>query len=125
MTSVPDLEAQKVMGARFQVIREAPDLSQEEMSLTMGIAKTTLSGWEVGRNRIDVVQLARAADHWGFTTDWVARGDLFSLRTDLADKVQTILGGERAVRRGRQPSRPKGPELVSNPPPARLPRVPA
>jgi hypothetical protein len=45
------------MGARCQVTREALGLSQEEMALTMGIANTTLSGWEVGRNRIDIVSL--------------------------------------------------------------------
>jgi transcriptional regulator with XRE-family HTH domain len=107
MSGPSDSEAQKVMGARLQVIRRALGLSQDEMAGMMGVGVTTLSAWESGRNQIDIVKLARSATRWGFTTDWVARGDLSGLRKDLADKVEAIMAERPAPRRGRPPSKPR------------------
>lgn len=112
MAGVPDSQAQKDMGARLQAVREAVGLTQEDLCETMGIVVTTLSGWETGRNQIDIVKLARAATRWGFTTDWVARGDLSGLRRTLADKVEAAMAKEHPPQRGRPrktASQPKGP----------------
>jgi transcriptional regulator with XRE-family HTH domain len=114
MSGEPDSEAQKAMGARLQAVREALDLTQDEMAKNMGVVVTTLSAWESGRNQIDIVKLARSATRWGFTTDWVARGDLSGLRKDVADKVEAILATGRRPRRGRRPA-PHSPE--TSPPP--------
>jgi transcriptional regulator with XRE-family HTH domain len=116
MNGVPDSEAQKAMGARLQAIREALRLTQEDMAATMGVVTTALSAWESGRNQIDIVKLARSATRWGFTTDWVARGDLSGLRRDLADLVEAAMANERVPRRGRPPARPKGPDLPAGTP---------
>lgn len=105
MSGVPDSEAQKAMGARLQAVREALGLTQEDMAKNMGVVVTTLSAWESGRNQIDIVKLARSATRWGFTTDWVARGDLSGMRRDLADAVEAILTRLPAPRRGRPPAR--------------------
>lgn len=110
MAGPPDSEAQKIMGARLQAIREALGLTQEDLASTMGVVTTALSAWESGRNKIDIVKLAKAATRWGFTTDWVARADMSGLRRDLADKLEAITAGATAPRRGRPPVRPKGPE---------------
>jgi transcriptional regulator with XRE-family HTH domain len=107
MSGIPDSEAQKIMGTRLQIIREALGLTQEDMADKMGVVMTTMSAWENGRNQIDIVKLARAATRWGFTTDWVARGDLSGLRKDLADKVESIVANEPVPRRGRPSSRSK------------------
>ena len=113
MNGVPDSEAQSEMGARLQIIRQALGISQEEMAGKMGVVVTTLSAWESGRNQIDIVKLARSATRYGFTTDWVARGDLSGLRKDLADKVEAIVARGPGPRRGRprgQPGASKGTE---------------
>lgn len=119
MNTVPDSEAQKAMGVRLQAVREALDLTQEEMAQTMGVVPTTLSGWEGGRNQIDIVKLAKAATRWGFTTDWVALGDLSGLRRDLADKVEIIVARGPALRRGRPRTQPKRPGAPLRPTPGR------
>lgn len=93
------------MGARLQAIREALGLTQEDMAANMGVVTTTLSAWESGRNQIDIVKLAKSAARWGFTTDWIARGDLSGLRKDLADKIEAIIARGPASRRGRPPAR--------------------
>jgi transcriptional regulator with XRE-family HTH domain len=97
------------MGARLQAIRQALGLSQEDMADHMGIAVSTLSAWEIGRNQIDIVKLAKAATRFGFTTDWVARGDLSGIRKSLADILEGMTTGDRSPR-GRPRGRPKGPE---------------
>ena len=104
MSGTPDSEVQKVMGGRLRVVREALGLTQEDMAENMGIVVTTLSAWESGRNQIDIVKLAKSATRWGFTTDWVARGELAGLRKDLADKVEAIIAKGPAPRRGRPPT---------------------
>jgi transcriptional regulator with XRE-family HTH domain len=105
------------MGVRLQVIREALGLTQEDMAKNMGVVVTTLSAWESGRNQIDIVKLAKSATRWGFTTDWVARGDLSGLRKDLADKVETIVTKVPTPRRGRPPIRAKmvNPPIIQRP----------
>jgi transcriptional regulator with XRE-family HTH domain len=128
MAGVPDSQAQKDMGARLRAVREALDLNQDELCESMGVVVTTLSGWETGRNQIDIVKLAKAATRWGFTTDWVARGDLASLRRDLGDKVEAIIAKGNPQRRGRPQSRiqssdpPATPTPPKDAPPSR-PRV--
>ena len=101
MPGIPDSEAQKIMGSRLHVVRDALGLTQEDMAETMGVVVTTLSGWETGRNQIDIVKLAKAATRYGFTTDWVARGDMSGLRKDLADKIESMAKTEPPPRRGR------------------------
>jgi transcriptional regulator with XRE-family HTH domain len=117
MSGVPDSEAQKAMGARLAALREALGLTQEDMAAQMGVVTTALSAWESGRNQIDIVKLARSADRWGFTTDWVARGDLSGLRRNLADKVAAIIKNGPSPRRGRPPVRREAPiqPLASQP----------
>lgn len=115
MTGVPDSEAQKAMGMRLRAIREALGLTQEDMAAHMGVVITALSAWESGRNRIDIVKLARSAARWGFTTDWVARGDLSGLPRAIADRVEEIVRRGPVSRRGRPYARVIEPERA--PPP--------
>lgn len=96
------------MGARLAAVRDALGLTQEDMAAQMGVVTTALSAWESGRNQIDIVKLARSADRWGYTTDWVARGDLSGLRRNLADKVAAIIKNGPSPRRGRPPARREG-----------------
>lgn len=96
-----DSGVQKAMGGRLRAVREALSLTQEDMAEYMGVVVTTLSAWESGRNQIDIVKLARSATRWGFTTDWITRGDLSGVRKDLADKIEAMITTGPARRRGR------------------------
>lgn len=106
MAGIPDSEAQQLMGQRLRAIRELRGLTQEQMGEVMGAAITTISGWESGRNQIDIVKLARAAKLLGFTTDWVAMGDTGGLRFSDVQQLQRISENPNSgqIRRGR-PSR--------------------
>ena len=107
VSGIADSDAQKAMGARLQSIRQALGLSQEDMADHMGIAVSTLSAWEIGRNQMDIVKLAKAATRFGFTTDWVARGDLSGIRKDLADTLEGMAAADTRSARGRRRGRPK------------------
>lgn len=116
MSGEPDSEAQKAMGVRLQAAREALGLTQDDMAGHMGVGVSTLSAWEIGRNQIDIVKLAKSATRWGFTTDWVARGDMSGLRKDLADKIEAMIAAGPTPRR-RQRGRPTVKDPRSTPPP--------
>lgn len=95
------------MGLRLKQLRDALGLTQQAFGEWARVGSSTIAGWESGRNMIDLVHLAWAAQDLGFSTDFVARGDLGGLRHDLAVKIQeaqraTI--GADMPRRGRPPA---------------------
>lgn len=81
---------QKAMGQRLKQLREALDLTQAAFGEWAQVGATTIAGWESGRNMIDLVHLAWAADGLGFTVDFIAKGDIGGLRHDLAVKLQSV-----------------------------------
>ena len=91
MARTPEAILQQAMGARLQAIREVLGYSQVQFAEVAGVGLTTISGWETGRNRIDLVKLAKLSERFKFTTDWVATGDLSGMRFDLATKLQARL----------------------------------
>lgn len=96
------------MGRRLRVIREVLELTQEDFAEVAGVGWTTVSGWEVGRNRIDIVKLAKLAERYGFSANYIVLNDLGSLRHDIAVKVQERLASEfqvSASKRGRPSKR--------------------
>lgn len=78
------------MGRRLKQLREALDLTQAAFGEWAQVGATTVAGWESGRNMIDLVHLAWAADGLGFSVDFIAKGDLGGLRHDLAVKLQAV-----------------------------------
>lgn len=104
-----DSEARRQMGSRLQAIREVLGMTQQAMASAAGVGVTTVSAWESGRNQMDLVKLAKLAMEFGFTTDWVALGDLSGVRFDLALKLQARAraavdaAGQRRGRPARKP----------------------
>lgn len=115
MSGTPDSEVQAVMGLRLRAVRDALGLTQQAMADNMGVVVTTLSAWESGRNQIDIVKLAKSATRWGFTTDWVARGDMSGLRKDLADKIDALTTKTRPSRKGRPAASDPSPKALPSP----------
>jgi transcriptional regulator with XRE-family HTH domain len=90
MSGSTDSEMQVAMGARLRAIREVLNLTQSALGEIMGVGGTTIASWESGRNQIDIIKLARAAKHAGFTTDYIALADMAGLRFDIALKLQSL-----------------------------------
>lgn len=84
----------------------------------MGCAPNTVSGYESGRTRIDILALQRLVDHTRVSADWIVSGILGSLPYDIAVKIQA---GQRAAlgvvkaKRGRPRRNPDVPTVAEAP----------
>ncbi len=92
------------MGARLAIMRRCLRLTQAALGDVMGVSESAIANYEGGTRSIDLEGLSYAAQLLGFSIDYIARGDVGSLRFDLAIRVQAA---ERAFlsegprRRGR------------------------
>ncbi len=100
-------EAARLMGARLRAVRVALGATQATFAAEMGVGATTVANWEAGRNLIDIYALARAADRFRFSTDFIVLGDLGGMPFDLAMRVQDVQRRELGAtpQRGRPPAR--------------------
>lgn len=101
-----------MMGLRLKRIREALDLTQKAFGEAAGVGATTVAGWESGRNMIDLVHLAWAAEVLPFSLDYVALGSISSLPHDTAVRVQAL---ERAAIGAPAPARGRPRKAASAP----------
>lgn len=109
MSDQPDSELTREMGIRLRRVRQALGLTQVQIVRGYGITPSGWSAWEGGRNQIKVTALAKLANRYGFTTDYVSKGDLSGVRKDLADRLQ-LLDDEPAPSKPTR-GRPRGDSL--------------
>jgi len=99
------VRVRREMGQRFKVLRLALGMTQLQLSEALGVSCATISAWESGRNPLDLVILAEAAERFGFTTDYVARGHTAGLAPGLADRLfDGSISLPPRTRRGRPPT---------------------
>lgn len=106
MTHPTKTAHQRAMGLRLRLVRETLGLTQAQFGEAANVGATTVAGWESGRNMMDLVNLAWAADLLGFSIDYVARNDLGGLRHDFAVRLQARIRASAVPepkRRGRPP----------------------
>jgi transcriptional regulator with XRE-family HTH domain len=104
MEHEPDSIAQKEMGRRLQLVRDALEVTQEDFAKAAGVGLSAISAWEGGRNKIDVVKLGKISKTYGFATDYIIKDEIEKLTFELAKKVQLQMGlkaSESTPRRGR------------------------
>lgn len=56
---------------RLKSLRKSEGLSQESISLKLGVARTTYSGYERGTSEPDLETLNKIADHFEVTVDYL------------------------------------------------------
>lgn len=88
MGRAPATQEVKDQGRRLQQLREALDLTQPAVADIMGCAPNTVSGYESGRTRIDILNLRRLCEHLGISADWIVLGTLGVLPMDVAARIQ-------------------------------------
>jgi transcriptional regulator with XRE-family HTH domain len=84
----------------------------------MGCAPNTISGYEGGRTRIDILALQRLCDHARISADWIVSGVLGSLPHDVAVKIQAAQRAGQDVikaKRGRPRRTPDMPTVAEVP----------
>lgn len=94
----------KAQGLRLQMLREALGKSQPQLGEIMGCAPNTVSSYESGRTRIDILNLQRLCAELRISADWIVSGAVHSLPEHLAVKIQAAqraAQGAAPKRRGR------------------------
>lgn len=108
MSHPPASDLRKAMGWRLRLAREARHLTQEALGELADVGATTVQGWEIGRNTIDALALARLAGPLGVSVDYLVLGDIGSLRADKAVELQAL-----QIRYNQNPPRRRGPRPKS------------
>src|SRR4051794_13094962 len=96
---MPDPTSLLEIGARLAVTRKALGLTHAEMDRRMGSALSngqTFNSYETGRQRIPTHHALALCRTCNITLDWIYRGQMHSLQTDICAKIK----GRRSVGRG-------------------------
>lgn len=88
MAHLPASKLQVVMGARLRRLREAKGLSQATIADVIDAAENTISSYERGRTKIDIIALSRICEYFGISTDYIVLGVLGILPFDIAHAIQ-------------------------------------
>ena len=75
------------VGRRLAATRKALDLTQAQLAEQLGITRTRLANWEVGRGLPDVDTMLHLNRRHSISLDWVYRGDLSNLPHHLAKRL--------------------------------------
>jgi transcriptional regulator with XRE-family HTH domain len=80
-------------GRRITQARKALELSQVEICRNIEVGETTWNNWERGKRVPDPFVMAKFAEHYGVTLDWVYRGDREGLSHRLLNKLLEVERG--------------------------------
>lgn len=104
MARTPATAEARAQGYRLQMLREALGKSQPQLGEMMGCASNTVSSYESGRTRIDILNLQRLCAELRISADWIVNGMVHSLPEHLAVKIQAMQRAAQGAipkRRGR------------------------
>jgi transcriptional regulator with XRE-family HTH domain len=93
-----DSNAREAMGRRLAHARTERGLTQTQVGTLFGLTKGAVSAWEVGTNMPDAEQVARMADEFGVSVEWLILG-LRSppLAQDTLEALSRLDAAERIV----------------------------
>ena len=74
---------------RLSLLRRQMGLTQKDLSAILGIAQSTISGWENGKYEIDDFNKCKIADYFGVTVDYLLG------RTDEPNSVDEAIANFR------------------------------
>ncbi|WP_277631362.1 helix-turn-helix domain-containing protein [Atopococcus tabaci] len=90
-------------GARLQELRKQKKWTQKELGAMLGVTHVSVSGYESGNRFPDTETLAKIADIFGVSTDyllgrdvpeWASEKDVMDLEEMLNSNVNMAYGGE-------------------------------
>lgn len=72
----------KTLAERIKAIRSQYGITQGALAAALGVNQTAISAWEKGRNEPTATMLAKLANSYGISMDWLLIGDGEMLRSD-------------------------------------------
>jgi transcriptional regulator with XRE-family HTH domain len=103
------------VGRRLRAAIEALGLTQAGVASTLNTAPSKLGNWLRGDNYPAAWFVKRFCDRYGITTDWIYRGIVSGIDSDLADKLwrseqktepEPTAGAPRPKSKGKSSPRP-------------------
>ena len=91
-----DSNMREEMGRRLAQARKARALTQTQVGTLFGLEKAAVSAWEVGKNMPNAEQVARMADEFGVSVEWLILGRQSpSLAQDTLEALSRLDATER------------------------------
>lgn len=89
------------MQSRLKEIRKAFDLNQTEFGRRLGVAQTTVAGWELGTREISDIAIRSICREFGVSEEWLrfGTGDMYaaaSREEELGRLVRRLLSASPA-----------------------------
>jgi len=81
-----------LVGERMRKVRALYDLSQKGLAEAGGVTPAAVGNWEQGRSRPTLHQADIICTKYAVTMDYLFRGDLGSLRHDVATRLEALDG---------------------------------
>ena len=94
-----DPESIEACAARLRVTRMALGLSQAEIARQTKIQPAAWNNAETGDNRLKIESALRVCRRYGVTLEWLFRGDIRQLPSELAEKISALEAHPAAIRR--------------------------
>lgn len=88
----------KMVGNRLEVTRIALGRKQADLARILLISPQRWNNYERGAKPLDIEIAIRICDKFGVTLDWLYRGDLSTLRFELAQRIGQLVEGETAIK---------------------------
>lgn len=79
-----------MFGDKLKKIREAHNLSQDELGERLGVSGKTVSSWEINRTEPNMGNVQKIADMFSVTTDSLIRDNIFNTPI-LTEKGKNLL----------------------------------
>ena len=95
------------VGRRLRAAIEALGITQTEVGRALGVAPSKLGNWLRGDNYPTPWFVKRFCDRYGMTTEWIYRGIVTGLPSELGKRALGIGTGSGAGRDGSTEGRPR------------------
>lgn len=85
------------MGNNLKLVRVTNGLSQAQVSKIAGVTQGTLSNWERGEYDIDTASLAKLADYFNCTIDYLlGRTDAPNVTTNPQEVLDSLIANQKS-----------------------------
>ena len=70
-----EMTLKKEVGARLKEWRLKKGLTQQDLAQLLGVSRSTIASWEIGRTEIPYEALKKLKDRFGLDLNWLIGGD--------------------------------------------------
>jgi transcriptional regulator with XRE-family HTH domain len=79
------------VGKNLSLLFQALGRQDAEIARSVGVSNSKLGNWKRGANYIDPYVATQLCERYGVTMDWIFRGRLYGLPTELADRLVSLM----------------------------------